>query len=304
MTSKQLTRHTLAGFAPAVVTPFDATGAIMEDAFSDLIDWLIGLGATAICVAGDNGESWSLDADERKRLTRIAVDRAAGRAFILTGASAPGSAQSIRYARAAMEGGAQGLLILPQPYVLKTTREELVRRYEAIAKAVDLPIVIYNSPRRTGIELSLGDIDAVMSVAPVIGIKESNRDFFHHTHLIEKFRDRLAIMVGPCHYIMPGLALGAHGFIATGPEFLGKDAGRLTTLARQTPGPEQAALHYKLTVVYQALMGIGTWPSAFKAGLNMIGQPAGVPRDPVLPLAAADLDLLRRKLDEVGLLPG
>jgi 4-hydroxy-tetrahydrodipicolinate synthase len=296
-----LDQHSLKGFVPAIVTPFAPSGEIMMDAFSDLVGWLIDIGADGICVAGDNGESWTLDVEERGRLTRVAVDRAAGRLPVLTGCSAPSSTQTIRYARAAAEAGAAGLLLLPQTYVLKATREELLRRAEALAKAVSLPIVAYNSPRRTGIDLTLDDLDALMGVAPIIGIKESNRDFFHHTHLLEKFRDRLAIMVGPCHYIFPGLALGAKGFIATGPELLGKQAGHLTALGTQAPGPEQAALHYKLTVLYQMLMGTGTWPSAFKAALTLLGQPAGVPRDPVLPLPPEQVDSLRRTMAELGL---
>jgi 4-hydroxy-tetrahydrodipicolinate synthase len=219
----------------------------------------------------------------------------------MTGCSAPAAAQTVRYARAAADAGANGLLLLPQTYVLKATREELLRRVETVAKAVPLPIVAYNSPRRTGIDLTLDDLDALMGVAPIIGIKESNRDFFHHTHLLQRFRDRLSIMVGPCHYIFPGLALGAAGFIATGPELLGPDAGRITALGALAPGAEQAQLHYKLTVLYQTLMGTGTWPSALKAALNLLGQPAGVPRDPVLPLPPEQVDKLRRTMTELGL---
>ncbi len=296
-----LDRNALKGFVPAIVTPFNAAGEIMTDAFSDLVGWLIDIGAEGICVAGDNGESWTLDVEERGRLTRIAVERAGGRVPVLTGCSAPGSAQTIKYARAAAEAGASGLLLLPQTYVLKATRDELLRRAEALAKAITLPIVAYNSPRRTGIELSLDDLEALMGVAPIIGIKESNRDFFHHTHLLERFRARLAIMIGPCHYIFPGLALGAAGFIATGPELLGRDSGRLTTLGRQTPGAEQARLHYQLTVLYQMLMGTGTWPAALKTALNLLGQPAGVPRDPVLPLPADQVEKVRHVMGDLGL---
>ena len=296
-----LDRNTLRGFVPAIVTPFTAAGEIMTDAFSDLVGWLIDIGASGICVAGDNGESWTLDVEERGQLTRIAVDRAAGRVPVLTGCSAPGSAQTTRYAQAAADAGAAGLLLLPQSYVLKATRDELLRRTEALAKSVSLPIVAYNSPRRTGIDLSLDDLEALMGVAPIIGIKESNRDFFHHTHLLHRFRDRLAIMVGPCHYIFPGLALGAAGFIATGPELLERDAGRITGLARQAFGAEQAMLHHRLTVLYQMMMGTGTWPAALKAALNLIGQPAGVPRDPVLPLPADQVETVRRKMTELGL---
>ncbi len=297
-----LTRHTLKGFVPAIVTPFTPDGEIMRDAFEELVDWLLGLGAEGICVAGDNGESWNLDPAERSLLTRLAVDRCAGRVPVITGASAPSAKQSIAYARAAADAGADGLLVLPQPYVLKASRDELVRRFDALTRAVPLPIIAYNSPRRSGIELSLDDLDALMDVAPIVGIKEASRDFFHHTHLIERFRDRLAIMVGPCHYILPGIALGAHGYIATGPELLGRNAARLGELARRAPDAESARVHFQLTTVYELLMGTGTWPAALKASLNLLGQPAGVPREPVLALAGAELARVERTLQQCGVL--
>ena len=294
-------KEDLHGFVPAVVTPFDEAGNIMEDAFQSLVSWLIGQGATAICVSGDNGESWALSAAEKGRLTRLAVDEAAGRVPVITGCSATTLKNSVDFALAAKENGAAAVLSMPQTYVLKTTRDELLGRFEKLTAAIDMPIVAYNSPRRAGLNLSLDDIAAIMDVAPVIGIKESNRDYFHHTHLINRFSDKMAIMVGPCHYIMPGIALGAHGFIATGPEFLGSDTTNIASLAKEKPGEKQAEIHYKLTVLYELLMGNGTWPSSFKAALNLIGQPAGVPRDPVHPAGDDVLDTIKRTFDELGI---
>lgn len=293
-------RKTLGGFVPAIVSPFAANGEIMDDAFKHLVDWLIGNGASAICVAGDNGETWALSAEERGRLTRLAVDAARGRAEVMTGITTPTLAQTLNYARVAEANGATGLLAMPPTYVLKGSRDEIVRRYAGIAAAVKLPIVAYNSPRRVGYSMTLDDLAAAMNAAPIIGIKESEREWFHHTHLLERFRDKLAIMMGPCHFILPGIALGAKGFISTGPEFIGRDAGRLVEIGGAKPGPEFATLHYKLTVIYQLLMGTGTWPAAFKAALNLIGQPAGVPRDPVMPLTGDALEKLRRALGEIG----
>jgi 4-hydroxy-tetrahydrodipicolinate synthase len=294
-----MTKDDLHGFVPAIVTPFAANGEIMEDGFLEIFEWLIARGATAVCIAGDNGESWALSAEERGRLTRIAVERSAGRVKVITGCSAPTLKASLAYARAARENGADALLSMPQTYVLKATRDELLRRFDGLARDVDLPIVAYNSPRRAGLDLSLDDIGAILDAAPVIGIKESSRDFFHHTHLIDRYAHRMAIMVGPCHYIIPGIALGAHGFIATGPEFLGADAARLTTLAREKPTAETAALHVKLTRLYELLMGTSTWPASFKAALNLIGLPAGGPRDPVSPATPADIEKIKAVLAEI-----
>ncbi|MGG5822711.1 dihydrodipicolinate synthase family protein [Falsiroseomonas sp. HW251] len=298
----KLTRETAVGPIPAVVTPFTEAGEIMDDAFRDVVERQIAIGAGGICVAGDNGESWTLDGAERGRLTRLAVEQARGRVPVIMGASAATAKATIAYARLAQEAGAAGLLVMPQPYVLKATRDELLRRFAALAAAVDLPIVAYNTPRRSGIDLTVDDIAAICDAAPVVAIKESSRDFFHHTHLLDRLRDRISVLTGPSHYILPCVALGARGFIATGPELLGTECAEIMALGAGAPCDEYRAMHRKLTVLYQLLMGTGTWPAALKAALNLLGWPAGVPRDPVLPLAGADLDRLRRTLAELGLL--
>jgi 4-hydroxy-tetrahydrodipicolinate synthase len=286
----------LYGFVPAAVTPFDERGRICEDDFSAMVEWLISLGASSICIAGDNGESWALSAAERGLLVRLAADTAKGRVHIIAGCSAPTLAAALDYARAGRDNGAEALLMMPPTYVLKGSSDEIVRRFVAVSKDAALPIIAYNSPRRAGYSIGLDVLATLLDAADIIGIKESDRDFFRHTHLIGQFASRLSIMTGPSHYILPALALGAAGFIATGPEFLGEDVGQLCELARQPWGDRQRALHHRLTIIYGTLMELGTWPAAFKAALTLIGQPAGVPRDPVLPLDGPSLDRLRAVL--------
>ena len=294
-------KQDLYGMHPAIVTPFSESGEIMEDAFQQIVDFLIGLGATGICVAGDNGESWALSAEERGRLVRLAKDRAAGRVKVTCGCSAPTADASIGYARAALENGADALLSMPPTYVLKGSRSEILHRFEVLTKAVDLPIILYNSPRRHGYSLSADIIDAIINANNVIGLKESDRDFFHHTDILQEFSNRISVMTGPCHYIVPNFGLGSAGFIATGPEFLGKDAARISDLAVAGPSDALKDVHVKLTALYRMLMSIGTWPSAFKAALSLIGQPAGVPRDPVLPVGEVERDQIRATLDRLGI---
>jgi 4-hydroxy-tetrahydrodipicolinate synthase len=294
-----MTPDDLHGFVPAIVTPFTPEGEIMEDAFVEIGRFLVGRGASAICVAGDNGESWALSAAERGRLVRCLKD-ALGVPVIL-GVSAPTLAASLSYVRAGEENGADALLSMPPTYVLKASREELLRRFGALAAATRLPVVLYNSPRRAGHAMDVGAIAAVADSAPVIGIKESHRDFFHHTHLLNRMGGRIAVMTGPCHFILPSLALGAAGFIATGPEFITARPADLPALAAAAPGAAYRQAHRELTVIYEALMAVGTWPAAFKAALGLIGLPAGVPRDPVLPASPAEVEALRRVLGGLGI---
>ncbi|MCT4607616.1 MAG: dihydrodipicolinate synthase family protein [Pelagimonas sp.] len=294
-------KEDLHGYVPAIATPFDEKGNIMEDAFVDLFEFLIARGATSVCIAGDNGESWALNADERGRLVRLAKDTAKGRVHVMMGISAPTIDASLAYVRAAEENGADALLSMPQTYVLKASEAELMTRFEKVSAATDKPLVLYNSPRRMGFSLTVDQTETLLNHHNIIGIKESQRDFFYHTHLLSRLGDKLSIMTGPCHYIMPAFGLGAKGFIATGPEFTDLLPSDMAAVGTSAPDETYRKAHYQLTVLYELLMGTATWPASFKAALNLIGQPAGVPRDPVLPATQADIDKIKRTFDQLGI---
>ncbi|MQY43972.1 dihydrodipicolinate synthase family protein [Epibacterium sp. SM1969] len=294
-------KEDLYGYVPAIATPFNEKGDIMEDAFVDLFEFLIGRGATTICIAGDNGESWALSAAERGRLVRLAKDTAKDRVKVMMGISAPTIDASLTYVKAAEENGADVLLSMPQTYVLKASEAELMGRFEKVSAATEKPLVLYNSPRRMGFSLTIDQTETLLNNHNVIGIKESQRDFFYHTHLLQRLGDKMSVMTGPCHYIMPAFALGAKGFIATGPEFTDLLPSEMAAVGAGTPNDTYRNAHYQLTVLYELLMGTATWPASFKAALNLIGLPAGIPRDPVLPATDADIDKIKRTFDQLGI---
>ena len=296
-----MNRETLRGFVPATVTPFSASGEIIWDAYSAVLDFLVSRGATAICVAGDNGESWALSAAERGQLVRHARDHLGADMPIILGISAPTMDAVSGYIRAAEENGADALLSMPPTYVLKASDDELAARFEKISDATTLPIVLYNSPRRAGVSLSIDQIERLCDSANIIGLKESERDFFHHSHLLQRLSERISVMTGPSHYILPNFGLGAGGFIATGPEFISARPSDLSDIAREPGSAAYLNAHNELTVTYETLMRVGTWPSALKATLELIGVPAGVPRDPVMSASAEGVDALRKMLDRLGL---
>ncbi len=294
-------KQDLHGYVPAIVTPFNDKGEIMEDAFVDLFEFLVKRGATTICIAGDNGESWALSAAERGRLVRLARDTAKGRVKVMMGISAPTIDASLAYVKAAEDNGADVLLSMPQTYVLKASEAELMARFDKVSAATDKPLVLYNSPRRMGFSLTVDQTETLLNNHNVIGIKESQRDFFYHTHLLQRLGDKLSVMTGPCHYILPNFALGAKGFIATGPEFTDLKPSEMAAVGAGAPDDIWRHAHYQLTVLYELLMGTATWPASFKAALNLIGLPAGVPRDPVLPATGADIDKIKRTFDQLGI---
>ncbi|MEM7729151.1 MAG: dihydrodipicolinate synthase family protein [Pseudomonadota bacterium] len=296
-----MSHREIAGFVPALVTPFNTDGELQLDAFRHIAEHFMALGANGLCVAGDNGESWALTSSERTALTRIAVEVSGGRVPVIVGVSATMTQQCLAYAEDAKAAGADAVLAMPQTYVLKADRRELLARFQALA-TVGLPIVLYNSPRRAGLSLTIDDIEAILTVAPVVAIKESSRDFFHLTHLIARLGKTISVMTGPAHFIVPSLALGAAGFIATGPELLGAQASKLCEAARGAPTEGLAETHYRLTRIYELLMRLGTWPSALKAALDLQGLPAGSPREPVLELNKSARRELATTLADLGLI--
>jgi len=294
-------KEDLHGYVPAIATPCNEAGEIMEDAFVELFEFLINRGATTICIAGDNGESWALSAAERGRLVRLAKDTAKGRVHVMMGISAPTIDASLAYVKAAEDNGADVLLSMPQTYVLKASEAELMARFDKVSAATELPLVLYNSPRRMGFSLTIDQTETLLDNHNVIGIKESQRDFFYHTHLLHRLGDKMSVMTGPCHYILPNFALGAKGFIATGPEFTDLMPSEMAAVGAGAPDETWRHAHYQLTVLYELLMGTATWPASFKAALNLIGLPAGVPRDPVLSATQADIDKIKRAFDQLGI---
>lgn len=292
-------KTTLSGFVPAIVTPFDERGDIQYDDFETIVRWFLAIGVEGIVIAGDNGESWALSAAERRSLLSRARQIVSDRLPLVLGASAPTSKQAIAYAEVAAEEDADAILLMPPTYVLKATRAELVAHYARVARAVDIPIVLYNSPRRSGISMSVEDIAAICEVAPVVALKESSRDLHHLTQVLARMGSRIAVMTGPAPFIFIGAALGAAGFISSGPELMGKTASRLMAIGRAAPTDEYRVLNTSLTTLYEALMARGTWPAALKAALNLIGLPAGVPHEPVAPLTPEETERLANLLREL-----
>ena len=285
----------------APVTPFGAKGELMLDAYGEIIRWHLDCGVGGFLVAGDNGEAWALTADELGRVTRVATEEVKGRVPVFVGASAITAANSAALAAVAAEAGADGLCLQPQSYVLGGTTAEIVGRIEAVHKAVPLPIMLYNHPGRTGLNMTPDIVDALSGAVPVVGLKEATGDFVQLTRIIERFADRFAVLTGPAHYIIPALELGAAGYISTGPELFGAGAGRILETAGMTTA-KRRRLHCGITDAFAAVQFIGTRPAGIKAALAMLGLPAGVPREPLLPLAPDDEARLRAALVRCGVL--
>jgi 4-hydroxy-tetrahydrodipicolinate synthase len=295
------------GVMHAVVTPFDADGAIDEHAFRENIVTFLHEGVHGVVVAGDNGEEWALSDHEKIVLTHLArriIDEAGSKAKLVVGTSAIPTAKTVDAIKHIADAGADGAMVGPPTHLVTSSLAELMTRFETVARQGGLPLVLYNNPRRTQINLTPDIVDRLADVDGIVAIKDSVRDFAQHSATIERARDRINVMLGPCTQIFPAVLLGGAGYISTGPDILGRAgveyyhdlvAGRVE---------KAVPVHFQLQRVYSALNGIGTWPAGLKAALDLVGKRGGYPRAPILPLSQADRERIRVVLAESGLLPG
>lgn len=299
-------RRLIEGLFSVTVTPFGPDGALDVAAFATILRWHIAQGSAGLAIAADNGEASLLTVTERQAMAETAVRVADGRVPVLMGAMgthAFTAADTIKMVEVAAAACVDAVLVSPTPYNGAATRAELVGRYKEIHRAVPLPIVAYNNPRHFGIAVEGDTLQNLMDEVELVGIKESSRDFRDISNMIERFGERISIMMGCGWLIIPGVSMGAAGVLSTGVDMFGPPSARIVELARGAACAERTRLHLAVSRAYSFLLETGTPPAALKALLNLLGLPAGVPRLPVLPLEPVALDLLRALFTELGVLP-
>lgn len=289
---------------PAAVTPFDKDGDLMVDEFKEVLRFHLDVNRVdAFLIAGDNGEGYTLSADELARVTRAAAEEIGKRVPFYVHVTRTSNAESLERARAAAEAGAYGICLMPQTYIHKATAAEIVARYAMVAKAVPLPMMVYNSPNHTHIEMSTDVLSSICDVAPIEAVKDGSREFLHITEMIEAFGHRFPFLYGGRMTLVPTILLGAGGLVSTGPELFGSRVRELFEVHDMTPA-QRLDVHIRYGTVNHAVLESVTPPAGIKAGLNLIGVPAGVPREPVQQLSADDEARIRDVLVSVGILEG
>ena len=274
------------GNYPAPVTPFTQKGDFMPDAFAEIIRWHCANGAKGFLVAADNGEHWSLSLKEIAAITEIAMRETKGRLPVYVGAWAISEREAIARAEAAANAGAYGLCVKPQYYVhtwAAATKADIVGRFEAVGKAVPLPMMVYNSPGRTGVSITQEHLHAICDVVQAEALKDSNYSPQHQVQNCLQFHDRLCILISNSLFYFQGLLLGAGGTMACELEVIGQDVGQVFRFQSLT-ADERRQLLRTMVDVSAVLHDCGTVPAAYKAALNMIGLPAGYTREPLRPL--------------------
>ena len=293
------------GSATAVCTPFTPEGAFCPHTYERFIRWQGQQGTDAIVSCGTTGEASTLTTEEHIEVVRTAVlaAKAAGEARsrplpVVAGAGGNHTAKDIKMARALQQAGADALMFVT-PYYNKTSQRGLVEHYTALARAVDIPIIVYNIPGRTGLNLQAATLAMLAKVPNIVGIKEASGDMGQVAEMAERCGPDFAIYSGNDDYILPILSYGGRGVISTIANII---PDRVHDMVGQfRAGNLEAARALQLGIlplVRQLFADINPMP--VKAALNMLGFDMGRCRAPLTTIDPALAAGLRQALTDYG----
>lgn len=291
------------GVFPALVTPFTAEGDLDERLFHENVEMsIVEDGVHGILVGGCTGEFWALTLEERARIIRWAVEQARGRVPVVAGTGGIRTADVIQLSEHARQVGADAALILP-PFFVKVGLRELLAHYSAVAEAVDIPLIVYNVPAATGLNLTPAMLDQLVEIPSIVAVKESSGDYNQFFQTVRTVGDRVAVFCGVSSlYGLPAMLVGAAGYICTSPQALGRDVVDLYRLSLE--GEHQRALEIQAKGVGFRQLSVANGRNMYvslKEIMNQLGRPGGYPRRPLLPLEEADRREIREGIAKLGL---
>ncbi|VVE11882.1 4-hydroxy-tetrahydrodipicolinate synthase [Pandoraea fibrosis] len=291
-----MTQH-FHGVIPAMVTPFDANGHFDEARTRELIEGYLAAGVHGISVAGSQGEFYFLSFEEHVRLIEIAVQTVNGRVPVYAGTGAPSTRQSIALTQAAESIGADLALVIT-PYFVQPNDDELFGHFRAVAQATRLPVMIYNNPPRTAVDVSVGLLKRCMEVENIVGIKDSSGDL---TQFAEYMRVGGKSTLGFCGrdtLFLSMLLHGGSGAISPAANVFPERVLKLYELARAGQWEAARAVHNVLAPL-RAAWALGSFPVVIKEAMALVGRDAGPARGPIEGLPQARRAKLREVLETI-----
>ena len=288
------------GIIPAMVTPLDRNEEIDEAGIRGIINYLIDSGVHGIFVCGSQGESYALTDDEKKRVIEISVDEVNGRVPVYAGTGAVTTKMTIELSRYAVDVGADAVTIVT-PYFIKPSQDELYMHYKHIAESVDSPILIYNNPGRTNVNLEAETVKKLAEIDNIVGIKDSSGDLTLTAQYIMKCPDEFAVLAGRDSLILETLLYGGKGAVAA----TANVAPRLVVGIYENfiKGDLEKAreLQFKILPLRLAF-SLGTFPVVVKEAMNLMRKPSGPAKSPVSPLPEEKKRKLKLLLEELNLI--
>ncbi len=281
------------GSIVAIVTPF-RNGKVDEKALGNLIEWHIKEGTNAIVPCGTTGESATLDYKEHFRVIEFTVKAVNGRVPVIAGTGANATDETIMITKAAKKSGADAALLV-SPYYNKPTQEGLYRHYKAVAEAVKIPIVLYNVPGRTAVNMLPATVARLAEIKNIVGIKEATGDMKQVSEIIRLCGDRIDVISGDDFTTLPLMALGGRGVISVSANVAPRLMAQMCALWDQGKYDEARAIHYRLEPLNSAMF-IETNPIPVKTALAMMGKIKEEFRLPLCEMSAANKEKLKAVL--------
>jgi len=289
----------LKGAITAIVTPFK-NGQLDEEAYRQLIELQIEGGIHGIVPCGTTGESATLSHAEHKRVVEICLDQVKKRVPVIAGTGSNNTAEAVELTKHAQAAGADFALMIT-PYYNKPTQEGLYQHYKTITSQTKIPIVVYNVPTRTSLNLLPETMARLAGLPNIVGLKEATGDLKQCAKILELCGDKITVLSGDDFTVLPLLAIGGQGVISVVSNVAPRDmagmcnaffAGDLDTARR---------LHFKMWPLMEAMF-FETNPAPAKTALKLMGKITGEVRQPLCPMSPQNEEKLRQVLQKYGLI--
>jgi 4-hydroxy-tetrahydrodipicolinate synthase len=287
-----------AGLTVALVTPF-RDGEVDYDGLRELVDWHVEQGTDCISPVGTTGESPTLSHDEHERVIATVVEQAGGRIGVLAGTGSNATTEALRLTRFAAKAGADGALMVA-PYYNKPTQEGIYRHYREIAETVDIPIVVYNIPGRTGRNIEPSTFLRLAELDNIIGVKEASGSLDQASEIITQ--TDLTVLSGDDSLTLPLLAIGGRGVVSVVGNIVPGDVKAMIDTFERGRVDEAADWHRKLFPLCRDMLALATNPIPIKTAMRMLGRGTGELRLPMCPMDEALQGKLQQVLSAYGLL--
>ncbi|MBE6852091.1 MAG: 4-hydroxy-tetrahydrodipicolinate synthase [Ruminococcus sp.] len=288
------------GAGVAIVTPMNADGSINFEQFGKNIDHQIENSTDAIIVCGTTGESSTMTDEEHIECIRFTVERTAKRVPVIAGTGSNDTKYAIELSQKAEEAGADGLLVVT-PYYNKTSQRGLVAHFNAIADSVNIPIILYNIPGRTGVNIAIDTYKELAKHKNIVAVKEASGNMSYVAQLIAECGDLLDVYSGNDDQIVPLMALGGKGVISVLSNVMPKETHMITQYCLDNDVAEAAKLQAKYLRFINSLF-IEVNPIPVKEAMNIMGLGGGVCRMPLYPMAEENIAKMKNAMAEIGLI--
>jgi len=287
------------GSIVAIITPFKK-GRLDEQTLGDLIEWQITQGTDGVVPCGTTGESATLTHEEHNRVIEITVEAVNGRVPVIAGTGSNSTTEAIQLTQHAKKVGADAALLIT-PYYNKPTQEGLYLHYKAVAEKADLPIVLYNIPGRTCVNLLPETVARLAKIKNIVAIKEGAGSLPQVCEIVQHCGDRITVLSGDDALTLPMLAVGAKGVITVTANIEPAEMAAMMDAFEKGDLERAKQLHYQMYPLFNILFN-ETNPIPVKTALALMGKASGELRLPLCPMSEGNLEKLKKCLKEYGLI--